>query len=520
MCCLSMLAMGQNRSSFDEFRKNQQSSFDKFRKETQADFDEFRRQVNDEYAEFMKNAWESFHAEPAVEPVKEPIVEPVIYKEPKPEPKDEEQPKEDEERHEEHIDPIAGKPILVTVDKPVEKPVIIPIQPQVVVVPEPEPAPEPIAPVVVKEEQPTKIVTVCFYGTMVSVGFPKDDKFRINALNEQSLSDAWKQLSGEKYDVTVNNALKVRENMRLCDWAYMRLLQAITEKEYGQSNEAVYMQVFLMTQSGYRVRMGYSDVKKRLYLLLASQYGICSMPYYKVDGKTFYPIDAEGVKDMHICKAKFEKERALNLQISREQKFDMEATAKRTLTSKRGVTASVSVNKNNISFYDTYPRGYINGDVTTCWVAYANTPMEKNIQNSLYTTLSKNIQGLSERDAVGLILNWVQTSLEYKVDDAVWGHDRPFFPAETLYYPFCDCEDRAILFSRIVRDLLKLDVVLLYYPGHLAAAVAFNSPDVKGDYLTYKNRNYIVCDPTYIGAGVGKTMPGMDNQTAKVVALK
>jgi hypothetical protein len=99
------------------------------------------------------------------------------------------------------------------------------------------------------------------------------------------------------------------------------------------------------------------------------------------------------------------------------------------------------------------------------------------------------------------------------------GHDRAFFAQETLYYPYCDCEDRAILFSRLVRDLVGLDVVLLYYPGHLAAAVGFNN-DERGDYLTYKNRKYVVCDPTYINAGVGRTMPGMNNQEAQVIALK
>ena len=34
-----------------------------------------------------------------------------------------------------------------------------------------------------------------------------------------------------------------------------------------------------------------------------------------------------------------------------------------------------------------------------------------------------------------------------------------------------NCEDRAILFTRIVRDLLGLKCILIYYPGHLASAV-------------------------------------------------
>ena len=112
----------------------------------------------------------------------------------------------------------------------------------------------------------------------------------------------------------------------------------------------------------------------------------------------------------------------------------------------------------------------------------------------------------------------MQTAFVYEYDDKVWGEDRAFFAEETLYYPYCDCEDRSILFSRLVRDLLGLDVILVYYPGHLATAVCFNS-EVKGDYITLNGRRFVVCDPTYIGAPVGCTMPSMDNKAAKVILL-
>ena len=156
--------------------------------------------------------------------------------------------------------------------------------------------------------------------------------------------------------------------------------------------------------------------------------------------------------------------------------------------------------------------------MTTHWAVYANTPLDNAIQYSLYPALKQSIAGLSERDAVNKILNFVQTAFVYEYDDKVWGRDRAFFAAETLHYPYADCEDRSILFSRIIRDIMGLDVVLLYYPGHLATAVAFTQ-DVQGDYLVYKNRKYIVCDPTYINAPLGETMPGMNNQEAQLIVL-
>ena len=112
----------------------------------------------------------------------------------------------------------------------------------------------------------------------------------------------------------------------------------------------------------------------------------------------------------------------------------------------------------------------------------------------------------------------MQTAFEYGYDDKIWGGDRAFFAEETLFYPYCDCEDRSILFSRLVRDLVGLKVILVYYPGHLASAVCFDT-DVKGDYIQLNDDKFTICDATYIGAPLGRTMPGMNNEKATVILL-
>ncbi|MDR1120549.1 MAG: hypothetical protein LBM08_06485 [Dysgonamonadaceae bacterium] len=161
---------------------------------------------------------------------------------------------------------------------------------------------------------------------------------------------------------------------------------------------------------------------------------------------------------------------------------------------------------------------YINNDATTKWTFYANTPLSQSVRGTLYPALRKAIQDKSEQEAANMLINFVQTAFEYDYDDKIWGGDRPFFADETVYYPFSDCEDRAILFSHLVRDLMNLKVVLLYYPGHLATAVQFKET-IPGDYLPVNKKRYLVCDPTYIGANIGRTMPGMDNGKATVILL-
>lgn len=156
----------------------------------------------------------------------------------------------------------------------------------------------------------------------------------------------------------------------------------------------------------------------------------------------------------------------------------------------------------------------------TRWAMYANTPMATDVSRQLYPPLREAIKGCSQLTAVNKLLNYVQTGFEYEYDDKVWGHDRAFFAEESLYYPYCDCEDRSILFTRLVRDLLGLRCILIYYPGHLAAAVEFTESGVSGDWIKTGGHTFTVTDPTFIGAPVGRTMTGMSNQTAKVIILE
>lgn len=436
--------------------------------------------------------------EPVVEPVDTtpapaPVVEPEPVVEPKPAP--------------------APVPTPTPQPKVEEKPILV--KKEVIKVPQPTPEPEPLAPVEPKEEIPHEKYHVTFYGTKVSVGFPTNETLKLPGLSEKQLAKAWKQLSSEAYDVTLNNVLAVRKKLALCDWGYVEMLQAISEKKYGKTNEAVFMQAYLLSQSGYKIRLATDDEK--LYMLIATQQNMFSLPFFIIDNTKFYALNCKS-QELSICKAKFDKEKVVSLQLRQEQKLAAQYTDPRKLTSKYGVVAQVSVNKNTIDFFNDYPSAYIGNDATTRWAVYANTPLEKVIRETLYPTLKKAVAGLSERDAVNKILNFVQTAFVYEYDDNVWGGDRAFFAAETLHYPYADCEDRSILFSRLVRDILGLDVVLIYYPGHLATAVAFNQ-EVHGDYLTHNNRKYIVCDPTYINAPLGRTMPGMNNQEARIIEL-
>ena len=172
---------------------------------------------------------------------------------------------------------------------------------------------------------------------------------------------------------------------------------------------------------------------------------------------------------------------------------------------------TTTVDHHLIDFYQSYP-------LTDAWASYVRSSLSDELKNTLYPALRKHISGKSRAEATDILLDYVQYAFDYMVDQEQFGYERPLFGDESYFYPYNDCEDRSILFAILVRELLQLDVVLLHYPGHLATAVHFPS-NVKGDYVMLDGRRYTVCDPTYIGASIGQTMPQYENTPPKIVKI-
>lgn len=403
------------------------------------------------------------------------------------------------------------------------KPIVAEVIPQ----PEKKEQPKPIGGDVKRPEMPPKNVATTnsfeFYGTPMGVRWGKVSQFKLKGNDEKAFAAGYRELTSAAYNDLLDDCIRLRKEKNLCDWAYYKMLQSLSEAACGKgTNEAVFLQGVLLSQSGYQMRFAYEDNHK-LHLLSRINGFAYNCGYFVDNGKLFYLLDGSKAKSLHICEAKFDKEQGLDLDNSLlpDLKKDM-SSERRIVSNFVKVAAMTSVNKNMINFFNDYP---ISGpgqgkDVTLKWFKYGNLPMTKEVKDKLYPQLKEKIQNAPKVMAANMLLSWVQYGLEYMLDEKVWGHDRPFFAEESLYYPYADCEDRAILFSQLVRDLLDLDVVLVYNanPGHLYTAICFNQ-EVPGDYIMVNGKKFTVADPTYYGANVGKTMNRMNNSTAKVLLL-
>ena len=323
------------------------------------------------------------------------------------------------------------------------------------------PQPKPIEPIREIPNPNQDYFTLCFYGQKCCIRLPEFANLSLQDCHPNSIAAGWEKLCNDDMNNAIRDCLETRLRYNLCDWAYLMFLNQLAQQYCNNHNGATLLTAFLYCQSGYQMRLAVDESK--LILLYGSRHQIFDKGYFNVNGSSFYPL-GELSNSISICGAAFEGETPMSLIIDKEQLL-----AQKT-------------------------------------------------KDKLYPSLRKYIAERNKLQAAEMLLNWVQTGFVYEYDDKVWGHDRAFFAEETLYYPYADCEDRSILFSRLIRDLLDLDVALIYYPGHLATAVCFDQ-EVSGDAMIIGVRKFIVCDPTYIGAPVGAQMPVLEYDKAQAIVL-
>lgn len=489
-----------------------QERYAAFKQQARQQYEDFRSRANQQYAGFVKRAWQQYHSIEAIpEPFEKPVP-PVVCPE-----EDKNRERKDEKKPFEEV---------VIVEPP--KPQPLPIEPVTPV--EPTKPVNPIKPL-------TETVAIHFFGTEIQCSVTSKPQFTLPDLSGESISEAWQQLSDGQCDELLSQCLELRSRHQLNDWGYILLLDSISQATTHssvsrsatasspnlgeqQKNEATLLMAWLYCQSGYKMRLARAN--GHLYMLFASENTIYKYNYFSLDNERYYPYDGENIDDLYICDASFPNEQSMTLEMSKEPLLTNRKSSLRTLQSEQygDIKVSTSVNQNLITFYSYYPTGSVNGDFGTRWAIYANTPLSEEVRQALYPQLRKLLQGKSKLQATEELLNLVQTAFVYEYDSIVWGEDRAFFPEETLFYPYADCEDRAILFSRLVRDLLGMRVVLLYYPGHLATAVRFEGEQPTGDYLQLPDGRYYVADPTYIDAPIGLSMPQYRDEEINVIVLE
>lgn len=543
--------------------------FSNFMKEQLEDFDQFTDEANKDFINFMRDPWKELKAEKPVQKRQKPEpVKPVVY--------DEKTAPKDEKPVCLNIDEILDlttsegrqKPVVrvkevenITFDEPtvivkkkkeptvitvVEKPVENPVE-KPVVVEQPKPAVTDVDPVVAKPDpvveiadpvvsapdpvqppvsEPSKPVAPSIQASPIysgSAGRSKiivagqtfylsnalKGKCKLNGLNENAVADAYEALCRADYQSLLKDCAQIKSDLQLNDWAVFTLLQAASDAYCSTSNESVVMQQFLLNEMGYKARMARKANENKMVLFVAPDCQIYGHIYVVQNGQKYYDLSSTQPYQFYMCQKDSPKAKNnMDMYLKTSPGFGGGASTSTHQAKGSAAKVTVAIPEALMAFYKAYPQ---------CdYGVYAKASVNKQVEETILSSLAPYVKGKSETEAANLLINFVQTAFQYQRDEQQFGYEKPFFVEELFYYPYSDCEDRAVLFAYLVEKLIGLDVVFLDYPDHIATAVRFNE-NAGGDYLMVGGQKYTVCDPTYIGATIGMTMPQFKAVSAKVL---
>lgn len=529
-----------------------------FMKEELEDFDKFMDDADKDFINFMREPWKEFEAEkPVLKRVKPEPVKPVVYDE-KTAPKSEKpvcltieeildmttsEGKQKPVVQLNEVDRIVfDKPevivrkkkdpkVIIIEEKAADKPAVQPEKKPVVEVVEAEPEAEP-APVVEADRRPELAAEprlpvsstptsplyrgesgrskIAYGGLAFYLNNSLNRKCSLNGLNENAIADAYEALCNSDYKPLLADCAQIRKDLRLNDWGVFTLVRQVADTYCGTANESIVMQQFLLNEMGYKARMARKATEDKMMLFVATDCSIYAHPYITLNGQNYYNLSGNNEQcQFYMCQKDSPKAKnSVGMQLKEAPLFPGTVVSSTHQAKGSAARVTVDVPKALMDFYKDYPQ---------CdYSVYFNAPVNVAMENRILSSLAPLVQGRNEADAANILINFVQTAFQYQTDGQQFGYEKPFFVEELFYYPYSDCEDRAMLFSYLVRKLLGLDVVLLDYPEHIATAVRFNG-NVSGDYLMVNGRKYIVCDPIYIGASIGMTMPRYKTVSAKVL---
>lgn len=475
--------------TLEEFKKQREAEMgamkqkqQEFINRMQNEFNEYVKQRDQEFADYLKKQWDQINLMKGIAPPERP--KPVVTPEYQPEPARE--------------GAWSKMPIIkpsVNVKQEMKKEIIMPT--------------------VQKTDEAVYAkgnMTFGFFGFRLILDYDQSIKFDPPAvINPSTISNIWEKLSGTNYSSLVDQLQKYKTDMNLNDYGYYLMVQQFAKTLYPDSQNGEDLLVWnLLTRSGFKSRIAYADNK--VSLLVPSKYTLYSKNFMKSEGLNYYLMRDIGTNIYTYNKDYADAANLIDFSI--ESPLNLTHDVKQKTYSfnynNKPYSFNFYVNQNIIDFYKDYPQADLN--------VYFDAPVSSETKESVIDNFKPIIEKMSEAQAIGFLLKFVQTSFQYKTDQQQFSKEKFFFPEEVFYYPYSDCEDRSVLFAYLVKTLLNNKVIGIEYPGHVATAVNFSSA-IEGDYVMYNGEKYIIADATFENAPLGMAMPEYRNSEGKVIEI-
>jgi hypothetical protein len=340
-----------------------------------------------------------------------------------------------------------------------------------------------------------------FFGTSIGLNVSKGIKnANFYPTNQKGIANYFDKVATSEYDELLADIESIKKDLKLNDWGLYLLVEKLSKEVYSNDDNSKLLAWFIFNKLGYAVKVGLAN--KHIVMLHYSEKIIYSTPNYNFGKNKFYVVSnyAKGkVGRLFSYEQNYPgSDKPLDLSLNNLPLFAKNTKSKELSFSEFGNDFKVSItyNQNLLDFMATYPQA----DYDT----FFNAPMDKETFNQLAKAIKKHVDGKKMSEALNFVLHFVQKSFKYQMDDEQFGHEKVMFAQETLYFDKSDCEDRAVLFSRLVDKLFGIGVIGVKYSDHMATGLYI---PMEGDSVKAGTKRFVIADPTYVNSTIGQSMP-------------
>lgn len=473
------------------------NEFKKFRSDIVKDYDQFRKNNDSVFLLFLEKSWTEFEGTPNEMPAGiKPEKQPVFVQDTariKHEPYQREYKQASDTGRYNQVSDSAGY-----MSSPINQPSINPSDSaagNLNLMPEPD---------AVLYDQ-----NITFFGSIIALPPYNSSMPLLKGLTKEAATGYYQQASESSQFREIISQIRMKSiRFGLNDWGYASLLQNVAGFYYTDAHNRNAFLWAAMLMSGINVKLGINP--KGAYLLVPADVKLYRVNY-RISDKDYYCIGsgspAAGEK-LYIHQAGYPGNRD-EFEITIRSAPSLEYNPV-TVQMGNDKNLSLTLNRNLIDFYSNYPPC----DLTV----HFNTPLSESVLNQLDDMFLHLLKDCNDDVRTAMLLRFMQRAFRYETDISRFGHEKYQFPEEVLFHGAGDCEDRSVLFGALLQRYTKLDFIGLRYPHHVSVAVNLSSC-VSPAFIQYEGRSFYHCDPTYLGAECGRSMPSVTGLNPQIIKI-
>ncbi len=331
-----------------------------------------------------------------------------------------------------------------------------------------------------------------FYGQSITLPVMQPPAIAIGSLSEKEAANAWRMLFRHDFTTLLAGVNRYCRSLSLNDWGKYLLLRFVVDTHFpvGTANGQTLLLSYLLLHTGFDVKMAFAG--QGLVLLLPVKEEVYQLPFIRLgDVKYYLPgVQPGGVKKLLTSVHAYPGEvHPVSLELSGPLAF--------------------AYDKPLIDLYATWPLCDLS--------VYFRARPARSFRQKADALLKDELAGKSPIEQVSFLLRWVQQSVTHIPDMDRHGREVYYFPEETLYHRYADCEDLSVLLHWLICTYTSCRTATLFYAGHVAVAIEAPA-GYAGTVLLHQDKAYIICDPSYKGAPMGEVVPANKSLHPTVVS--